>query len=138
MTSPLLSGYREVPHTADWELQVWAPDLSTLLEQAASGMYHLAGVKLNSYPRLTRRIELSYRDPEMLLIDFLTELVYLVDTEGIAFDEFELNLEGDRLIAELTGAPLASITKEVKAVTYHNLTIRITNRGMEANIVFDV
>ena len=138
MNSSIPFGYREIPHTADWELQVWAPDLITLLEQAAHGMYTLAGAKLNTEPRLTRRIELSYGDREMLLIDFLTELVYLIDTEGIAFDEFDLELDGDRFIAEMTGAPLESITKEVKAVTYHNITIRTPNHGLEANIVFDV
>lgn len=138
MAAPTYSGYREVPHTADWELQVWAPNLISLLEQAANGMYHLAGAKLASNARLTRRIELKYSDPENLLIDFLTELVYLVDTEGLAFDDFELQLSEDRLIAVITGAPLASINKEVKAVTYHNLTIRTTMQGLEVSIVFDV
>jgi SHS2 domain-containing protein len=138
MTTHTLSGYREVSHTADWELEVWAPDLCTLLEQAAFGMYHLAGASLASSPRLNRRIELSFHDSEILLIDFLTELVFLIDLEGLAFDEFELQLVGDRLIAEIAGAPLASITKEVKAVTYHNLIIHATDRGLEANIVFDV
>ena len=138
MTTQTLSGYREVSHTADWELEVWAPDLCSLLEQAAFGMYHLAGARLSSSPRRIRRIELSFHDPEMLLIDFLTELVYLIESEGLAYDEFELQLEGDQFIAEITGAPLASLTKEVKAVTYHNLIIHATDRGLEANIVFDV
>ena len=138
MTSQTLSGYREVSHTADWELEVWGPDLSSLLEQAAVGMYHLSGVRLASSPRLVRRIEISFHDPEMLLIDFLTELVFLIESERLAFDEFKLQLEGDLLIAEIIGAPLASISKEVKAVTYHNLLIHATDRGLEANIVFDV
>lgn len=138
MSSPTASGYRELPHTADWELQVWAPDLISLLEQAAKGMYHLAGARIESNTRHTRRIELKYSDPEILLIDFLTELVYLVDTEGLAFDDFGLQLSRDRLIAVITGGPLVSINKEVKAVTFHNLTVRTTRRGLEANIVFDV
>lgn len=138
MASITPSGYQEVPHTADWELQVWALDFTSLLEQAARGMYHLAGARLAVNARHSRRIELKYRDPETLLIDFLTELVYLVDTEGLAFDDFELKLEKDRFTALITGARLASINKEVKAVTYHNLTIRETDQGVEANIVFDV
>ena len=27
-----MAGYREVEHTADWELEVWATDLAGLLE----------------------------------------------------------------------------------------------------------
>jgi SHS2 domain-containing protein len=40
-----VAGYREREHTADWELEVWAPDLPRLLEQAARGMYRLAGLR---------------------------------------------------------------------------------------------
>ena len=36
-------GFREHAHTADWELEVWAPDLPALLEQAAHGMYAISG-----------------------------------------------------------------------------------------------
>ena len=34
-------------HTADWELEVWAEDLSGLLEEAAGGMYELMGVEVS-------------------------------------------------------------------------------------------
>ena len=133
-----LSGYREVPHTADWELEIWAPDIGALLEQAARGMYHLCGAKMYSHPRLTHRIELIIIEPEIMLIDFLTELIYLTESEGLAFDEFNLKFEGNRLIADVTGAKLESLSKEIKAVTYHNINIIETDRELKANIVFDV
>jgi SHS2 domain-containing protein len=133
-----LSGYRELPHTADWELEIWAPDIGALLEQAARGMYHLCQAKLYSHPRLTHRIELIIIEPEILLIDFLTELIFLTESEGLAFDEFNLKFEGDRFIADVTGAKLESLSKEIKAVTYHNIKIRETRSELKANIVFDV
>ncbi len=40
------SGFREKDHTADWELEVWAPDLPGLLVEAARGMYWLMGARL--------------------------------------------------------------------------------------------
>ena len=40
------AGFREKEHTADWELDVWAPDLPALLDQAARGMYWLMGAQL--------------------------------------------------------------------------------------------
>ena len=133
-----LSGYRELPHTADWELEIWAPDIGALFEQAARGMYHLCQAKLYSHPRLTHRIELIIIEPEILLIDFLTELIFLTESEGLAFDEFNLKFEGDRFIADVTGAKLESLSKEIKAVTYHNIKIRETGSELKANIVFDV
>ncbi|MFC2053874.1 archease, partial [Chloroflexota bacterium] len=32
-----IAGFREIEHTADWELEVWAPDILELLKQAAIG-----------------------------------------------------------------------------------------------------
>ena len=133
-----LSGFRELPHTADWELEVWAPDLATLLEQAARGMYQLCEAILVSHPRITRRIKLILIEPEILLIDFLTELIFLTESEGLAFDEFNLKFEGNRFIADVTGSKLESLSKEIKAVTYHNIKIRETGSELKANIVFDV
>lgn len=132
------AGFREIAHTADWELQVWAPDLRSLLEQAARGMYGLTGTRLKPGPRLNRRIDLQSVDRESLLVDFLAELLYLGEVEGLGFDTFDLVLENEALHAHVSGAPLESQIKEIKAVTYHNLAIRETERGLEANIVFDV
>jgi SHS2 domain-containing protein len=49
-----------------------------------------------------------------------------------------LHIDGDQLVANLSGSHLESIAKEIKAITYHNLAIRETTFGLETNIVFDV
>src|SRR3990170_8764539 len=123
------AGFREIAHTADWELLVWAPDLCSLLEQAARGMYALAGTRLSTGPRLDRKIDLQTTDRESLLVSFLAELLYLGEVEGLGFDTFDLALEKEVLHAQLGGAPVASQIKEIKAVTYHNLAIRQTESG---------
>jgi len=133
-----LAGFRELEHTADWELEAWAPDLPALLEQSARGMYALAGVRLPAGARLDRRLDLPMRDPESLLVTFLAELLFLEERDGLAFDAFNLQIEGGLLHASLGGAQVVSIDKEIKAVTYHNLAIQKTPRGLEVKIVFDV
>lgn len=131
-------GYTEVEHVADWELKVWALDLAGLFTQAALGMYALQGISLRSEPRLERTLTLDGLDHEALLVSFLEELLFLADAEGIGFDEYELVIQPGRLHAGLKGAPLASRTKEIKAVTYHRLSIESTASGLEVGIVFDV
>jgi SHS2 domain-containing protein len=133
-----LAGFRELEHTADWELEAWAPDLPALLEQSARGMYALAGARLQAGPRLDRRLDLPMKDPESLLVTFLAELLFLEEQDGLAFDTFNLHIEGELLHASLGGAQLVSIDREIKAVTYHNLAIQKTPRGLEVKIVFDV
>lgn len=138
MKSRLPAGFREVPHTADWELMVWAPDLLSLLEHAARGMYHLCEARLISKPRISRRIELAFDELETLLVDYLSELLYITESEGLGFDQFKLQIEDNRLIADIRGAKLKSLAKEIKAVTYHKIEVRDAGEKMEANIVFDV
>jgi SHS2 domain-containing protein len=132
------AGYREIAHTADWELEVWAPNFSALLEQAARGMYALSGVHLQDGERQTHSLDLEAPDAESLLVSFLSELLYLGEHEGIAVDQYDLIVTGYSLHAELSTAPLSSIEKEIKAVTFHNLNIHSGQRGLEVKIVFDV
>lgn len=117
---------------------MWAPDLPSLLETAAHGMYSLAGARLQNEPLVERRLELPAHDLERLLVRFLAELLFLGEQENLAFDRFELKLDEGALHARLYGSHLSSIHKEIKAVTYHNLVVRHTARGLEANVVFDV
>jgi SHS2 domain-containing protein len=133
-----LAGYREVEHTADWELEVWAMDLPGLLEQAARGMSYLSGIRLHIEPRLARTLTLKADDSETLLVKFLSELLYITEQEHVGFDKFRISVDGFDLQAELEGAQLASIDKEIKAVTYHRLAVRQTDGKLRVNIVFDV
>jgi len=132
------SGYREIEHTADIELHVWAPDLVALLKQTAKGMYALSGTELAEEPRLTRSFEISFWDRETLLVDFLSELLFYGEDENIGFHGYQLDINKDELKVQAEGASIESQKREIKAVTYHNLEVRETERGLETNIVFDI
>ena len=132
------AGFREIAHTADWELEVWAPDLPGLFEHAARGMYSLMGVRLLPTPRQSRTLELDAFDGESLLVRFLEELLYIQGLDGLAFDAFQIDISEWKLLARLEGATLHSLGKEIKAVTYHRLKIRSDQGQLEVRIVFDV
>ena len=132
------AGYLEIEHTADWELEVWAPNLPELLYQAAVGMYALSNVQLEASPSTAKTTTISAPDPEELLVSFLSELLFLLEDEGLACDDMDLSIEDDSLTANIACKPLASQGKEIKAVTYHNLSIVKTAAGYRTRIVFDV
>lgn len=132
------SGFREIEHTADWELEVWGPDMAALLEQAALGMYVLSGARLEPGERLEREFSLSADDLETLLVSFLSELLFWGQEQGIGFDQFDLTIRNTSLQARVEGAPLKKVDKEIKAVTFHKINIRETPDGLAVNIVFDV
>ena len=132
------SGFREIAHTADWALEVWAPDLDRLFDQAARGMYWLMATRLQPAPRIERALSLEGQDAESLLVSFLSELLYLGEIEGLGFDQFQVRVHADRLDAVIRGAPIAGLEKEIKAVTFHNLKLQPTAEGWEATLVVDV
>ena len=132
------TAYREIEHTADWELEVWAPDLPALLETAARGMYALSQTQLADDARESRDFEIPFMDRESLLVDFLAELLFLGEGEGLAMDKFNFTFDGNTLKIHAWGAPIQHQAKEIKAVTYHHLQIRATENGLSVNIVFDV
>ncbi len=132
------TGYREIEHTADWELHVWAPDLTALLKVAAQGMYALSHTELAADPLEKRTFEIPLADRETLLVDFLSELLFFGENEGLAFESYQFEFNGSRLKVQARGAHIQAQAKEIKAVTYHVLQICETERGLEVNIVFDV
>jgi len=135
-------GYEEIPHTADWALKVWAPDISGLLEEAARGMYALMGVErfydLSAEPRQSRQVRLQAEDYEALLVGFLGELLYFLEEERLFFDPIRVKIQDHTLEARLEGRPATGQNKEIKAVTYHNLAIERVDDLLVATVVFDV
>ena len=131
-------GFEEISHTADWSVRVWAADLPSLFVEAARAMSSLSGTVMGKGPRLNHAFEAEAPDAESLLVTFLSELVYYQEQENIAFDDFDLKVATQWLKVEMEGTEIASIDKAIKAVTYHNLKIERTDRGLETTIVFDV
>ncbi len=132
------SGFKEVEHTADWALQVWAPDLPLLFSLAAQGMYSLMETELDTEERVERQIVLQGEDHESLLVVFLSELLYLGESQGLGFDYFDITIDHSQLKANVTGAAILYQGKEIKAVTYHNLKILQASENFKVTIVFDV
>src|SRR4030066_2450309 len=131
------AGFQEHATTADWELEVWAPELPGLWEQSARGMYALSGMQLKSWVPQDRSIALQGEDAETLLVRFLTELLWYVQEEWLGFDRFSIAVDNRfNLQADLQGKAIANLDKEIKAVTYHNLEVVSTSQGLSATIVF--
>ena len=131
-------GFEDIPHTADWSIHVWADNLEGLLAESARGMNWLAGMEVVHEPSVTKTFETKGPDDESLLIAFLSELVYYAEQENLGFYHFDISIKNDRLKVEMEGAPLKSLNKAIKAVTWHKLEIKETARGLEVEIVFDV
>lgn len=129
-----------VDHTADWALRVTAPDLRSLFLYAAQGMSSLLTREPELVPdEVQRTIALEAHDAESLLVEWLGELAYLAEMEGLVMRDFDIEtLSPMALRATVRGGRAAELDKHIKAVTYHNLAIEQTPTGLQVTIVFDV
>lgn len=134
----VLSGYEEIEHTADIALRVWGEDFFTLLRQSVYGMYDLMGVdvELTVLKKIKFKIEDNSR--EIQLVDFLNEVLYLVEDEHAKYELFVFNEAEEGIIVKASGYGVRSLQQNIKAVTFHNLAIEETDSGLEVSITFDV
>ena len=130
--------YEEIEHKADYAIRVRGLDLAHLFTEAARGMNALTGGQPESFA-VDRRITLQAPDLETLLVTWLEELAFLMETSGEIFDQFEpLSISPTELRVNVRGGPAAQLDKLIKAITFHDLSIQETAAGFEATIVFDV
>ncbi len=132
------SGFEELPHTADWQIRVWARSLPALFTEAARGMNALSGAKPDTGPRVKRKFKAEDQDIESLLVAFLSELVWAAEQEKLVFDAFQVDLKGTKLKVKMSGSHILSLNKPIKAVTFHNIQIRKMGTEFQVEIVFDV
>lgn len=139
----MAASYRVMSHTADTGIEVRADTWAELLECAATGMCSLmydteAGDEISVLP-----VEVVAADPESLLVDLLSELLYVSEVHDVAPIAFSIRTASPTLVAmDVTGVPAGAgslVGPPIKAVTYHDLEVRRLDDGSwRATVVFDV
>jgi SHS2 domain-containing protein len=128
-----------IDHTADLAMRVRGRDFENLLVNAARGMNSLIAIERGKTCDHSRPIEIAALDREGLLVEFLSELAYLAESEALLFQRFDLlELTSSRLRGTLSHAQRVQHQREIKAVTYHEIEVKETSDGLEAVVVFDV
>jgi SHS2 domain-containing protein len=132
--------FEEIPHTADWSFRVFGRDMRELFENAAHAIFALEGARARPEASETQReVHVTALDYESLLVNWLTELLWLQESHREMYHRFDITLlTPTELCARVFGAPFSQVDKIIKAVTYHNLSIQQTTDGWEAVVVVDV
>ena len=139
--------YLENVGTADIAFEATGRDLSELFTSAANATMNVMIENLDAIePRETRRIELKNDEIDMLLFDFLQELIYFKDAERLLLRVREIRMEEKEgaysLKATTTGEPLDAgrhqQRADVKAVTLHDFRVEKTEGGWKARVLLDI
>lgn len=132
--------YEEIEHTADVGIRAYGRTLDALFANAAEGMFSLIVDLGGVRPVGEVRVRVSADDVPGLLVRWLSELLYLHDTQGLVFREFDVRIEGTALDGVARGEAIDrsrhDLKLAVKAVTYHGLSVDPT-KGF-TQVIFDI
>lgn len=139
--------YRGEVATADIAFEATGKSLEEVFTSSAEALLNV----MTEAPENVRRSELvevrlENSDAEMLLFDFLCELVYYKDAKRLFLrvDEMKIEKEGGvySLAAALSGETpdpeRHSLGADVKAVTMHMFRLEQEDNGWKATVVLDI
>jgi SHS2 domain-containing protein len=137
------SHYRLIDHTADFGLEISGRSPSDLFQQAAKALTDLLTDPCLLKEQRRHTLTIDGSDWEDLLINWLRELLYLYNGEaqfvtGVEIITIEQN--GLRAVVATEDYRMGhhEIRNEIKAVTYHQLEVRVDNDRWRARVIFDV
>lgn len=131
----------EVSHTADVKIRATAPTRDLLFSDACSALMEvLYGPDRRGGTK--REITLAGEDDESLMRDFLSEVLFIAEVDGLVFSGAAVRISDHHLDAVLDGEPFDrcrhALGTEVKGISYSGLAISRDANGYMLDIVFDV
>ncbi|MDD1656005.1 MAG: archease [Methanomicrobiales archaeon] len=134
--------YETLPHTADVRIRVTASGLESLFSEAARAMAAIMAPGCRPGSVVIREVTVEAEDPEGLLHDFLSELLYLFDAEGLLLCDCRVTLRERLLTATCRGEDFSREKHaggmEIKGVSYSGLRIYKEGEDDVLEIIFDV
>ncbi|MBA7465534.1 Protein archease [subsurface metagenome] len=133
--------FEELDHTADVLMRVRGATLSEIFSDAGRAMFHVMYGPCEDRG-IERQISLEAENLESLLIDYLSELLFITDVENTVFCTFDVDIQGTRLVAALRGEPFDparhSAGTLIKGISYFGLEIVKKEEAYVVEIIFDI
>lgn len=138
--------YRQLEHTADLGVEVSADSLNQLFEECLRAQTDCVTRLDRIVANETRSWTLSASDLPQLLVDFLSEAIYLFETQEIVLADAEVRVasteSGWSLSAVVSGEKFElerhGLKTLLKAVTYHRLKVDREGPAWVAQVIFDI
>jgi SHS2 domain-containing protein len=136
--------YEVVPVTADVAIRARGSSLDQLFSNAAWGMFDLICDSATVDHHRAWEVEVASEDLEGLMVDLLTDMLVLFETDGMLVASVEVKVSPEnghwRAVARVRGEPFDGdrhqLLHDIKAVTYHTLEVR-PDEGW-ARVLFDI
>jgi SHS2 domain-containing protein len=131
--------YEILEHPADLKIRAFGKTKEELFFNALKGMTESLRPEMGEIIA-KRTIKISSPDLGALLIDFLSEVLYLIQTNKEIYTTINFKkLTDTELEGELIGRETKRFGEDIKAATYHNLDIhQKEDETWEATVLFDI
>lgn len=130
--------------TADTGFEAFGQSVEQLFENSSIALFSIMGNLKKVEPKTSKAIRLTAETIEDLLFNYLSELIFLKDKEGMLFSKFEILIvkkEAFELSAKISGEKIDpakhDLMIDAKAITKHNFKIK-KNNLFKATVVVDV
>jgi SHS2 domain-containing protein len=124
-------------------LRVRAGDLNELFAEAAEALMAAIVEDVSAIePRQIAEFRIAGNDRAYLLFDWLKVLLLKFEIDRLLFRRFVVSVSDDGLTASAWGEPFDPdrhpLSHEVKAITYHGLTVEPSDGGWQAEVIVDI
>jgi SHS2 domain-containing protein len=131
--------------TSDVAFRAHGKGLSEMFANAGLAVFEVILDTKLVRPKEKRHIILhnSKGDLKTLMFDWISELIYFVDAENLAFSKFDVKVDEkeNRLVADVWGDKIDpekhQYRTHVKACTYHKMEIK-KGKGWTAQVILDI
>ena len=135
--------YELIDHTADIGVKAHGKTLSEAFENAAKAMFDIITDNSEIESIGQYDIKLESDNLEQLLVDWLSELLFLNSAKNLVFGFFKVDIDekNNSLSATVFGEKYNiskhKIGAEIKAVTYHILEVK-NKKPYHVQVLFDI
>jgi SHS2 domain-containing protein len=135
--------FEVLEHTADIGLRATGATLKEVFAEAALGLESIAVQMANAKGREPREIVVAGEDYESVLVNFLNEVLFLLDGARVVLTDFVVEElipthVRARCLAERRSPERHPPNVVVKGVTWHQLKIEETPHGWLAEVYLDI
>ena len=135
--------YQIIDHTADLGIIVEGTDEKNLFIRAAQAMTDLMVKGDISRKTVIKDVSLQGEDFPDLMVKWLGEILYLFEGDKLIVNSIEIkSISPIKLESMLTLTSFEpehhQVIREIKAVTYHQISVEKVNDGWQARVIFDI
>lgn len=135
--------FKLIDHTADLGISVVGNDMADLFENASVALMQIMVKTSHTDESRKMKVTVLGMDLPDLMVRWLSEILYLLQGENRVVNQAKiLEIDSEHLVAELDttffSAKQHEIINEIKAITYHRISVSRQKGRWQAQVIFDL